>query len=500
MATSKKITALPSWGGAQVATDLITGVDLSQPAATQNVKSTLTDFFGNVPAPTIVNVVSGNALIVGPNGATNPTLDVDTSVASAATGLNIIGRAAGAGVSLNVISSGANENLLVAPAGTGAMILTASGAAGFATGPNGNTNPVFRTVNNVASQATGIAITGRAAGAGVTLGVISSGSNENLLIAPLGTGGAIVTSNGSTAFSVGPNGDTNPVFRVVGNVASAATGISITGRAAGAGVSFAVISSGSNEDLSIEPAGTGDIYVGNGITNATPVSSSINATGGSGTNIAGANLNLVPGKGTGTGIPGLIGANYPLTTASGTTLQSLSTNFFPFGSQQFLHNNGDITVSNTTETSVMGAADYGSKDFEAGLARTGRTFFIRLLGGMSVQAATTPTLQVRLKLGSTTIADTTAVTIVSGASTANGGFTIEATVSLRTVGASASVAVHSLTVEYTTSNGTTLNRFAQANVASVDLTATQTWDVTVQWVGASTHSVTIFSSEIYMDR
>lgn len=237
-----------------------------------------------------------------------------------------------------------------------------------------------------------------------------------------------------------------------------------------------------------------------GTAGGSPAAGTLTGPDASGTNIAGANLQFAPGKGTGTGVPGLPVMFYPLTTTTGSTLQSLSTNAFAFATQMFLHNNGDITVSNTTETSLVGSADYGSKDLENGLARTGRTFFIRLLGGMSVQAATTPTLQIQLKLGSTVVADTGAVTIVSGASTANGGFTIEAVVSLRSTGASASVACHSLKVEYTTTNGTTLNRFAQANIATVDLTATRTWDVTATWVGASTHSLTIFSSEIYMSR
>lgn len=45
---SKKITAMPNWGGNQVPTDLMTGVDLSQSAATQNVKTTLNDLFSEI--------------------------------------------------------------------------------------------------------------------------------------------------------------------------------------------------------------------------------------------------------------------------------------------------------------------------------------------------------------------------------------------------------------------------------------------------------------------
>jgi len=45
---SKKITAMPDLAGAQVPTDLTTLVDLSQPASTQNVKSTLNDVFAEI--------------------------------------------------------------------------------------------------------------------------------------------------------------------------------------------------------------------------------------------------------------------------------------------------------------------------------------------------------------------------------------------------------------------------------------------------------------------
>jgi hypothetical protein len=45
---SEKITAMPNWGGAQVPTDLLTGVDLSAALANQNVKTTLDDMFSTI--------------------------------------------------------------------------------------------------------------------------------------------------------------------------------------------------------------------------------------------------------------------------------------------------------------------------------------------------------------------------------------------------------------------------------------------------------------------
>ena len=63
------------------------------------------------------------------------------------------------------------------------------------------------------------------------------------------------TSNSATAFQSGPNGGTNPVFRIVNSTASAATGISITGNAAGTAPGIAAISSGSNEGITYSVKG-----------------------------------------------------------------------------------------------------------------------------------------------------------------------------------------------------------------------------------------------------
>lgn len=66
-----------------------------------------------------------------------------------------------------------------------------------------------------------------------------------------------IQANAASAFFVGQNGDTNPALRVVANVVSAATGLSITGNASGAGVTLTALSSGSNENIILTPKGTG---------------------------------------------------------------------------------------------------------------------------------------------------------------------------------------------------------------------------------------------------
>lgn len=72
--------------------------------------------------PTTVTDTTGNALVVGPLGTTNPTLKVDCSTGSGATGLDIANRAAGSGVYLTVISSGATEHMHLVAKGAGGVI------------------------------------------------------------------------------------------------------------------------------------------------------------------------------------------------------------------------------------------------------------------------------------------------------------------------------------------------------------------------------------------
>lgn len=77
----------------------------------------------------------------------------------------------------------------------------------------------------------------------------------------LGASGAITqTSNSATAFESGPNGGTNPVFRLVNSTASQATGLSVTGAASGGGVLLTALG-GTNEPLQLVSKGTGSVYV-----------------------------------------------------------------------------------------------------------------------------------------------------------------------------------------------------------------------------------------------
>lgn len=251
----------------------------------------------------IITTANANALAVGPAGTTNPTFNVDTSTASAATGLNVKSAAAGSRVALTVVSSATNESMSIDAKGTGQIFLNAlvAGATGvqvggsanvgtttmnvkssnanaLVVGPSGATNPSLNVDASTASAATGLNVKSAAAAAGLALSVISSGTDENLTIDAKGAGsitlagtstGGInlndpttVTSASASALAVGLNGATNPALLVDASTASSATGLSVKSAAAAGGLAVAVISSGTNEALTLNAKGSGSITVG----------------------------------------------------------------------------------------------------------------------------------------------------------------------------------------------------------------------------------------------
>jgi hypothetical protein len=83
-----------------------------------------------------VTLTSANAaaLAVGPAGATNPSLLVDASTATAATGLSIKSAAAAGGVAVAAISSGTDEPMTVDAKGSGTVTLNGTGTGNVIVG------------------------------------------------------------------------------------------------------------------------------------------------------------------------------------------------------------------------------------------------------------------------------------------------------------------------------------------------------------------------------
>lgn len=71
--------------------------------------------------------------------------------------------------------------------------------------------------------------------------------------------GLTVTSASANAATVGLNGATNPALQVDASTASSATGLKIKSAAAAGGMALSVISSGTNENLTIDAKGSGTI-------------------------------------------------------------------------------------------------------------------------------------------------------------------------------------------------------------------------------------------------
>jgi hypothetical protein len=149
-----------------------------------------------------------------------------------------------------------------------------------------------------------------------------------------------------------------------------------------------------------------DVYFGRGVTDSSATAYTINGTGGSGSNNAGAALQLAGGKGTGTAEPGLVVLKYPLKTTTGSTLQNLSTQNYVLGGTLFSQTT-TVTknADNTTETSMLSGTIVGSKSIEGGLLRAGRMFKLTVRGTLDT-GVTAETLQIRVKMCGITIYDT----------------------------------------------------------------------------------------------
>lgn len=157
-------------------------------------------------------------------------------------------------------------------------------------------------------------------------GSIASGFGTILTTNTIGTAANTITSASATALTVGLNGATNPALQIDASTASSATGIKIKSAAAAAGVAFSVITSGTNENLKIDAAGSGTIGIGTvstgAITLGTAVtgSSTINAVTGFQINGAAASGNYQRGNGTNFVSSAIIAGDMPLVTnASGGT-------------------------------------------------------------------------------------------------------------------------------------------------------------------------------------
>lgn len=291
-----------------------------------------------------VNLSGGSGITIG-----TTTITSGTTTRVLYNNAGVVGEYAVTGTGNAVLSASPTLTGTVAAAGatfSGTITQTSASATAFESGPNGSTNPVFRLVNSTASSATGLSITGNAAGSGVTLTALSSGSNEGITINAKGTGN--ITINNQAVIS-GMTIGGNDIFRAgrvqigtsnssvldfyTNNVISASIG-GITGavRSLGLGsdMSFGFVNtsspSGASLDTTIRRAAAANLAFG-AVDAASPVAQtlSVQSVVAGTSNTAGADWTLKTSAGTGTGDPGKFIIQSAKAGSSGTAQNTYAT-------------------------------------------------------------------------------------------------------------------------------------------------------------------------------
>lgn len=141
----------------------------------------------------------------------------------------------------------------------------------------------------------------------------------------------------------------------------------------------------------------------------------------------------------------------------------------------------DKTVTNTVaETSLLGTGS-GSMTLAANSLTVGKAIRLRIGGIYSTPLAATPSVAVKVKLGSTVIATVTTSSLLTGASGLE--FDGEVLITCRTTGATGTVMVHG-DIEYATGVSGTIAVDPLNNAGAtttIDTTASNLLDVTVTW-------------------
>lgn len=137
------------------------------------------------------------AMVVG-SGASLAATGTGTITATAVPASGLTGTTLAAGVTGSSLTSvGTLTSLNV----SGITTITSSSATAFNVGQTGATNPAFQVDCSTASSATGWIVKSAAAGAGVTLTISSSATNEGGNILSKGNGTLQFTSGGALAFN-----------------------------------------------------------------------------------------------------------------------------------------------------------------------------------------------------------------------------------------------------------------------------------------------------------
>lgn len=202
---------------------------------------------------------AGGSFIL-PVTATDATTTTTTSMALTQ---NAVTTGAGLTQALNGLTTGfghsithttsviANGGSLLNLSSTGVDTTTTTGALLNLTSTASTAGTQVLITASGLTTGTAVQITNAAQTTGAALSITTAAATTG--------GGIVVTTPSSNAIALGRGGATNPAFQVDASTASSATGIKITAAAAAGGVAIAGISSGTNENLTIDAKGSGTI-------------------------------------------------------------------------------------------------------------------------------------------------------------------------------------------------------------------------------------------------
>jgi hypothetical protein len=169
---------------------------------------------------------------------------------------------------------------------------------------------------------------------------------------------------------------------------------------------------------------------------------------------------------------------------------------FVNGIKQFL--NGNLfaqtttgTIANSVTETTISSTGQGTLTLPANFFVAGKTIRIRANGIMS--SISSPTLRIRIKAGSTTLLDTTAVSVGNHT---NALWMVDSIITCRTTGGSGTVFAQGIFEEY----GTTKNQHSMVNTTTTTLstTSSQAMTLTAQW-GTASASNTISCTNLTME-
>lgn len=223
--------------------------------ATYPATTTVSQLLYSSSANVITGLATANSGILNTNGSGVPSITPTPTI-----GVN---GGTGGQITFNGSTSGSVALRVAAAAGTGTIFQLPA--------DNGTNTYVLQT------NGSGVTSWVAAAGGGTVTSITCAATLTCTASNPITTTGTIalnvgnanawtaaqtIQSTSANAFAVGANGSTNPAFNIDASTASSATGLNVKSAAAAGGVALSVLSSGTNENLTIDAKGSGTITLG----------------------------------------------------------------------------------------------------------------------------------------------------------------------------------------------------------------------------------------------